>query len=130
MLTLKEARRILEASIKKAEDMGHRVVISIVDPRGDLITMARIDGALWRAIPVSQGKAVAAAAYAAPTRDLQERANGPVMRALVEYTGGYMIGQQGGLPIKRGDTLIGAIGVSGVKSHQDEEIAQAGIDAL
>jgi len=127
-ITLSEAKKILEASNKKAEEMGRKVVISIVDPRGDLVTMARMDGALWRSIPVSHGKAVAAAAYMVPTRDLRDRADGPVMRSLMLYTGGHMTPQQGGLPIKRGDVLLGAIGVSGAKSAEDEVIGQAGID--
>ena len=129
-ITLPEAEKMLAASKKKAEEMGARVVITIVDPRGDLVTMARMDGSLWRAIPVSHGKAVAAAAYVAPTRDLHDRADGPVMRSLMLYTGGHMTPQQGGLPIMRGDVLLGAIGVSGVKSAEDELIGQAGIDAL
>jgi len=129
-IKLAEAERILAAAKDKAKEMGLKVVISIVDPRGDLVTMARQDGALWRAIPVSHGKAVAAAAYVAPTRDLHDRADGPVMRSLMLYTGGYMTPQQGGLPIKRGEELLGAIGVSGAKSAEDEVIGQAGIDAL
>jgi glc operon protein GlcG len=129
-ITLEESERILNAAKKKAEKMGLKVAISIVDPRGDLVTMARLDGALWRAIPISQGKAVASAAYGVPTRDLHGRAAGPVMRSLVQYTGGYMTPQQGGLPILRGAVLLGAIGVSGAKSEEDEVIAQAGIDAL
>ncbi len=129
-ITLAEAERILKAAEKKAQEMGLKVAISIVDPRGDLVTMARLDGALWRAIPISQGKAVASAAYVAPTRDLHGRADGPVMRSLVQYTGGYMTPQQGGLPILRGAVLLGAIGVSGAKSEEDEVIAQAGVDAL
>ena len=129
-IKLAEAEKILEAAKKKAKEMGLKVVISIVDPRGDLVTMARFDGAPWRSIPISRGKAVAAAAYEVPTRDLHERADGPVMRSLVEYMGGYMTPQQGGLPIMRGSDLIGAIGVSGAASPEDETIGQAGIDAL
>jgi hypothetical protein len=75
-------------------------------------------------------KAAASAAYVAPTRELHGGADGPVMRSLVGYTGGYMTPQQGGLPIQPGAVLSGAIGVSGAKSEEDEAIAQAGIDAL
>ncbi len=129
-ITLAEAERILGAAKKKAEEMGLKVVISIVDPRGDLVTMARLDGAPWRSIPISRGKAVAAAAYEVPTRDLRQRADGPVMRSLIEYMGGYMTPQQGGLPIIRGGHVLGAIGVSGAASAEDEAIGQAGMDAL
>ena len=129
-ITLEEAERVLNAAKRKANEMRLKVAISIGDPRGDLVAMARLDGALWRAIPISQGKAVASAAYGVPTRELHGRADGPVMRSLVEYTGGYMTPQQGGLPILRGAVLLGGIGVSGAKSEEDEVIAQAGVDAL
>ena len=53
-MTLAEAERILQAAKKKAQDMGVKVAISIVDPRGDPVAMVRLDGALWRTAPVSR----------------------------------------------------------------------------
>ena len=129
-LTLAEAERILQAAKKKALEMGVKVGISVVDPRGDLVAMVRLDGALWRTTPVSRGKAFASAAFGAPSADLAERANNPVMRALMQMEDGQIIPQQGALPIKRGSELIGAIGVSGAASQEDEEIARAGLSAL
>ena len=70
------------------------------------------------------------AAFGVPSADLTERANNPVMRALMQMEDGQLIPQQGAVPIKRGNELIGAIGVSGASSQEDEEIARAGLAAL
>jgi glc operon protein GlcG len=129
-MTLAEAERILQAAKKKAQDMGVKVAISIVDPRGDLVAMVRLDGALWRTAPVSRGKAFASVAFGAPSGELTARADNPVMRSLILMEGGNIIPQQGAVPIKRGDELLGAIGVSGATSQEDEDIARAGIAAL
>ena len=129
-LTLVEIERMLQASKKKALDMGVIVGISIVDARGDLLAALRLDGAIWRTMPVSRGKAYASVAFSAPSGELTERANNPVMRALMLMEEGQIIPQQGAIPIKRGNELLGAIGVSGARSEEDEEIARAGVSAL
>jgi uncharacterized protein GlcG (DUF336 family) len=129
-LTLAEAERILQAAKKKALEMGVKVGISVVDPRGDLVAMVRLDGALWRTAPVSRGKAFASVAFGIPSGELMARADNPVMRSLMLMEGGNIIPQQGAMPIKRGDDLLGAIGVSGATSQEDEEIARAGVQAL
>ncbi|HSF33720.1 MAG TPA: heme-binding protein [Candidatus Tectomicrobia bacterium] len=129
-LTLAEVERMLQAAKKKALDMGVIVGISIVDARGDLLAALRLDGAIWRTMPVSRGKAYASAAFGLPSGELTERANNPVMRALQQMEGGLIIPQQGAVPIKRGNELVGAIGVSGARSEEDEEIARAGVSAL
>jgi glc operon protein GlcG len=129
-MTLAEAERILQAAKKKAQDMGVKVAISIVDPRGDLVAMVRLDGALWRTAPVSRGKAFASVAFGAPSGELTARADNPVMRSLILMEGGNIIPQQGAVPIRRGNELLGAIGVSGATSQEDEDIARAGTAAL
>ena len=90
----------------------------------------RLDGAIWRTMLVSRGKAYASAAFGVPSAELSERANNPVMRALMQMEDGQIIPQQGAVPIKRGNELLGAIGVSGARSEEDEEVARAGIGAL
>jgi glc operon protein GlcG len=129
-LTLAEVERMLQAAKKKALDMGVIVGISIVDARGDLLAALRLDGAIWRTMLVSRGKAYASAAFGVPSAELSERANNPVMRALMQMEDGQIIPQQGAVPIKRGNELLGAIGVSGARSEEDEEVARAGIGAL
>jgi glc operon protein GlcG len=129
-LTLVEIERMLQAAKKKALDMGVIVGISIVDARGDLLAALRLDGALWRTMPVSRGKAYASVAFGVASAELTERANNPVMHALMLMEEGQIIPQQGAVPIKRGSELLGATGVSGARSEEDEEIARAGVSAL
>ena len=121
-LTLVEIERMLQAAKKKALDMGVIVGISIVDARGDLLAALRLDGALWRTMPVSRGKAYASVAFGAPSAELTERANNPVMRALMLMEEGQIIPQQGAVPIKRGNELLGAIGVSIIKVSRVREL--------
>ena len=129
-LTLVEIERMLQAAKKKALDMGVIVGISIVDARGDLLAALRLDGALWRTMLVSRGKAYASVAFGVASAELMERANNPVMRALMLMEEGQIIPQQGAVPIKQGSELLGAIGVSGARSEEDEEVARAGVSAL
>lgn len=130
-LTLDESLRMLEAARAKAADIGVRVAIAVLDPRGDLVALHRMDGALWRSVPISQGKAAASAAWDAPSGDLADRWDQPVVRALSMMEQGRIIPWQGALPVRRPDgAMIGAIGVSGARPAQDEEVAAAGLAAL
>ena len=130
-LTLDESLRMLEAARAKAADIGVRVAIAVLDPRGDLVALHRMDGALWRSVPISQGKAAASAAWDAPSGNLADRWDQPVVRALSMMEQGRIIPWQGALPVRRPDgAMIGAIGVSGARPAQDEEVAAAGLAAL
>ncbi len=130
-LTLDESLRMLTAGRAKAEQLGVRVSIAVLDPRGDIVALHRMDGALWRSVPISQGKAAASAAWDAPSGDLRDRWDQPVVRALSMMENGRIIPWQGALPVRRPDgTMIGAIGVSGARPNEDEEVAAAGLAAL
>ena len=129
-LSTAEAQRILQAAQAKAQEMGLKVGISVVDGRGDLITMVRLDGASWRSPILSRGKALASVTFGVSSGDLTERANTPVMQALIASQAGNFVPGQGALPIIRGGEAIAAVGVSGGTSQEDEDIARAGINAL
>lgn len=130
-LALDEAARMIEAARAKAAELGVRVTIAVLDPRGDLVALQRMDGALWRSVPISQGKAAASAAWDMPSGDLAERWDQPVVRALAMMEQGRLIPWQGALPVRRPDgAMIGAIGVSGARPAEDEAVAAAGLAAL
>jgi uncharacterized protein GlcG (DUF336 family) len=129
-LTLAEAEQILVAAKAKVLEMGARMSVSVVDPRGDLIAMFRTDGASWRTPPISRAKAVAAACFGRPSGDLTENAQAPVFRGLMAMEGGHMIPGQGALPVYRGNELVGAVGGSGGTAQEDEDAARAGIEAV
>ena len=128
-LTLAEAERILAAAKAKVLQMGAKMSVSVVDPRGDLIAMFRTDGASWRTPPISRAKAVAAACFGRSSAELTENAQAPVFRGLMAMEGGHMIPGQGALPAYRGGELVGAVGGSGGTAQQDEDAARAGIEA-
>ena len=101
--------------------------ISVVDANGDLLAFSRLDGASLLSIDISQGKARTAARSGRPTKALADAiaAGRTVLLAVPGITP-----LQGGLPVLAGTRAIGGIGVSGVTSEQDEQIAQAGLAAL
>ena len=129
-LTTSEAQKILNAAQAKAQQMGKKVSIAVVDGRGDLLTLVRLDGAAWRTALIAKGKAVASANFGVASGELTARANSPVMQALMLQMHGDLVLGQGAVPVLRNGQTIGAVGVSGAASHEDEEIAKAGIAAL
>ena len=128
-LTLAEAEQILTSSKAKVIEMGAKMSVSVVDPRGDLITMFRTDGASWRTPAISRAKAVAAACFGRPSVELTDNALAPVFRGFMAMEGGHMIPGIGALPIYRSGELIGAVGGSGGTGEQDEDASRAGIEA-
>ena len=129
-LTLEGVKKVLEAAHVKATEMGVKVSIAVVDARGDLLGLYRMDGARWGTANFSQGKAFASATYGQPSGALSERANLPIMQSALLQSGGRFVFHQGAMPIKEGDITIGACGVGGATSQEDEDIAIVGIAAL
>lgn len=132
MLTLAEAKRILEAAEQKATEMGIPMAIAIVDAAGNQIALSRQDGCRFMAPAVATGKAFAAAAFRRPSGTLHEIAvNNPgFLNGVISLHPGRMVPAKGGVPVERDGQTIGAVGVSGGSAEQDEDIAYAGIAAL
>jgi glc operon protein GlcG len=129
-LTLDEANRIIAGAIAKARELNVKVCVAVCDSGGRLIAFARMDGAFFAGVYGSQGKAIASAAFARSSGELQERADTPIVRGIVSAEGGHVIPSQGAVPIFRDGMLEGACGVGGASSQQDEECARAGVAAL
>ena len=127
-LTLEEAETILAGAKAKVLEMGVNMSISVVDPRGDLITMMRTDGASWRTPAISRAKAVAASCFGRASGELTENALAPVFRGLMAMEGGHMIPGQGALPVFRDGVLVGGVGGSGGTAQEDEDASLAGIE--
>jgi glc operon protein GlcG len=126
-LDLKTAQKILAGAQAKSAQLSANFCICVLDPRGDLITFIREDGAPWRSVFISQGKAAASAAFMQPSGKLAENGPSPIHQGLMGMLGGRMIPGQGALPVYDGDTIIGVVGCSGGPSQEDEEVALAGI---
>jgi len=130
ILTLAEAEQILQAAKSKVFEMGAKMSVSVVDPRGDLIAMLRTDGASWRTPAISRAKAVAAACFGRASGELTDNALSPVFRGLMAMEGGHMIPGQGALPVYRDGEVVGAVGGSSGTAEEDEAVALAGIESI
>jgi glc operon protein GlcG len=125
-LTASDAQTMMAACKAEAMAGGWNVSIAIVDDGGYLWLLDRMDGAGLLTPQVAIAKARTAALSRIPTKTLEDRlSERPSFLKLPEY-----LPLQGGMPIKMASEVIGAIGVSGVQSHEDEQIANAGIAAL
>ncbi len=127
-LSLEAARIALDAAEKEALRNQWRVVIAVVDDGGHTIALARLDGAQISSVQTAVEKARAAVAWKRPTRLLEESVNNG-RTAFLSIAQGMAI-LQGGVPIEVDGTIVGAVGVSGVKASDDELIALAGVNAL
>ena len=126
VLTSSDAQKMMAACKAAAVAQGWAVSIAIVDEGGYLLSLERLDGAGLLTPDVATGKARTAAFTRAPTKNLEDRLRErPAFMKIEQY-----LPLQGGMPIKIEGDCIGAIGVSGVQSHEDEQIANAGIAAL
>ncbi|MFN3347826.1 GlcG/HbpS family heme-binding protein [Pseudorhodoplanes sp.] len=116
------------AAACRAEAEKHKwnVTIAIVDDAGVLLYLDRMDGAASTTAEVAAMKAKTSAITRRPSKFWEDRIKD--RPAFMNFPGVLQI--QGGLPIMHEGECVGAIGVSGVQSHEDEQIAKAGIDAL
>ena len=126
MLTLDDCKKISAAAEAEARKNNWNVCIAILDDGGHLLHLARMDGATPANARIAVEKGRTAAETRRSTANWQERvAKRPEMLRMPNVTP-----VQGGLPIVVDGTCVGGVGVSGVQSHEDEQIAAAGIKAL
>ena len=126
-LNLAAIKTMVAASEAKAKELNVEVTICIVDESGNLLFLEKEEGASLNTLQFAQKKARHAAAYGSPSREGAESVKKGNLEVLAFPN---FFPNQGGLPIKVEGQLLGGIAASGAKSEIDEEIAQAGIDAL
>jgi uncharacterized protein GlcG (DUF336 family) len=127
VLTLEDCLRISAAAQQEAQRNKWIVAIAILDDGGHLLHFARMDGATPANAAIAVEKARTAAISRRSSGKWQEIVKGG-RPEMLKMPG--ILPVQGGVPIVADGTCVGAVGVSGVQSHEDEQIAQAGIDAL
>jgi glc operon protein GlcG len=127
VLTLEGAKKVAAAAESEARKNNWNVVIAVVDDGGHLVYLQRIDGTQTGSIDVAIQKARTAQAFKRPTKVFEDAIAGG-RNALIALHGALPL--EGGVPIMVGGQLVGAIGVSGVKSSEDGQIAKAGADSL
>ena len=126
-LTLEDAQRMAAAAQAKAQSHQWAVVIAICDDGGHLILLHRLDGVAPISSAIAPAKARAAALGKRETKLYEEMINQGRAAFLSAPLDGML---EGGVPIIVDGYVVGAIGVSGVKSSDDAQIAQAGVAAL
>jgi uncharacterized protein GlcG (DUF336 family) len=125
-LTLSDAKRMLEAGEAKAAGFGVAYNIAVVDAGGALMAFVRQDDALVGSIDLAIGKAVTARLFDKTTAYLAELAQpGQPLFGIAESNGGKVVIFGGGLPVRIGDSIVGAVGASAGTIEQDIAVAEA-----
>jgi glc operon protein GlcG len=125
-LTSTDVKKMLDACEAEAAKNKWGVAIAVVDDAGFLLGFTRMDGVQAISAEVAVGKARTSAMTKRPSKFFEDRVK--ERPAFVGFPAGILI--QGGVPVMYQNECVGAIGVSGVQSHEDEQVAQAGASAL
>jgi glc operon protein GlcG len=125
-LSAADAQKIVAACKVEAEKNKWNVSIAVVDDGGYLLHLERLDGAQGQSAAIATLKAQTAAAARTPTKTLEDVVK--ERPATAAFPGRLAV--QGGVPILHQGECVGGVGVSGVKSHEDEQVAKAGLTAL
>ena len=128
-ISLEQAKKVIAGAEAEAKKNSWNVVIAVLDSGGHLVMLQRLDGAQLGSIDVAKEKAYSAVLYRRPTKMFQDLVGqGGANLRLLRLSGASPL--EGGIPLIVDGKIIGAVGVSGVTSEQDAQIAAAGAEAL
>jgi uncharacterized protein GlcG (DUF336 family) len=131
MIQLADARRIIAAAEKKAEEIGQPMNVAVVDEGGNLIAFERMANAWLGSIDIAQKKAWTSRAFDITTKDLGANSqSGDQFFGIHASNNGKVMIFAGGIPLKKDGKVVGGIGVSGGSGEQDHAVAEAGASAL
>jgi uncharacterized protein GlcG (DUF336 family) len=130
-IDLDTALRLIEAAKKKAREIKVAMDIAVVDEGNNLVAFQRMDGAWLGSINIAMNKAYTARAFDMETKTLAPLCQpGQPLFGIHASNEGHLIIFPGGVPLKDGDRVIGAIGVSGSTVENDQMVAEAGAAGL
>ena len=131
MVSLADARRVIAAAEKKAQEIGQPMNIAVADEGGNLVAHVRMDGAWLGSIDISIKKAFTSRAFDIATKDLatHSQSGGQFFGIHASNDGRVMI-FAGGVPLTKNGKVVGAVGVSGGSGDQDHAVATAGASAF
>jgi uncharacterized protein GlcG (DUF336 family) len=131
MVTLADARRIIAAGEKKAQEIGQPMNIAVVDAGGNLVAHVRMDNAWIGSVDISINKAWTARAFDITTQDLGKNSqSGDQFFGIHASNHGRVMIFAGGIPLKKGEKVVGGVGVSGGLGKQDQAVAETAAAAL
>lgn len=130
-LDIEDARKIVAAATRKAQEIGVPMCIAVSDDSGNLVAFERLDGGKVTSITIAIDKAYTAAAAKKATHEYGAASQpGAPAYGINSAIGGRLIVVGGGLPIMVGGAVVGSIGVSSGTPAQDLMVAQAGVDGF
>jgi glc operon protein GlcG len=126
-----DAKRAVDLIVEKASQMQKAVVVAVADSHGDLICLARMDGAPVSSIRVATNKAWTAARERKPTKEIGEKVKHPEKGHDIAYYGDpQYVGWGGGIPVWKSGEVVGAVAVSGLSSNEDIALATLGVESI
>ncbi|GAC1364801.1 MAG: heme-binding protein [Acidobacteriaceae bacterium] len=130
MIQLADARRIIAAAEKKADELGQPMNIAVVDEGGNLLAFERMENAWRGSIDISINKAFTSRAFDITTKDLGNNSQpGQQFFGIHVSNGGRIMIFAGGIPLTRDGKVVGAVGISGGSGEQDHAVAEAAVAA-
>jgi uncharacterized protein GlcG (DUF336 family) len=130
-VTLEDARRVIAAAERKAEEIGQPMNIAVVDVGGNLVAHVRMDNAWIGSVDIAINKAFTARAFDIGTKELSELSqSGEQFFGIHASNHGRVMIFAGGIPLSRDGRVVGAVGVSGGMGKQDQSVAEAGSEAF
>ena len=122
-----DAKKIVDAIVAQALEQRQSIVVAVTDPHGELLALARMDGAPLPSLQIACNKSVTAARGQKPTQEIGDRVRHPEQGFDIAYYGdSRFVGWGGGIPLRKNGEIIGAIGVSGLSSAEDVALAELG----
>jgi len=130
-VSLEDARRVIAAAEKKAQEIGQPMNIAVADEGANLVAFIRMENAWLGSIDIAQKKAFTSRAFDITTKDLAAHSqSGDQFFGIHASNNGKVMIFAGGIPLKSGGKVVGAIGVSGGSGEQDHAVAEAGAAAF
>ncbi len=129
-ITMKQARTAVDAARNKSGEIDTKMNIAIVDAGGNMKAFVRMDGAWLGSIDIAIKKARTARYFDMNTGEIGKLSQPGGALFNIEHSNGGLITFPGGMPLRQGDTIIGAIGVSGSTVENDHTVAEAGAAAI
>ena len=130
-LDFADAKRAVDLIVDKLSQMQKAAVVAVADVHGDILCLARMDGAPVSSIQVAMNKAWTAARERKPTREIGEKVKHPEKGHDIAYYGDpKYVGWGGGIPVIKNGQGVGAVAVSGLSSNEDIALATLGVDLI